>query len=548
MKNKKMLNSQMLSQTIVIILISAIFAIPVYGAKKAYLRTGKSIDLSPIGVNLKICKGLEANPAGSIKIYSFMQTRGSESKKIEAYNPQDLWLRDQLAGKWISREAALSIYTLTMLPPKNITKFHQNLVLKKAFDEWKEKQSKNKVEWSDQNISDWLNSLTNAQFTTLPPLKRGAPRQSTTKIFTTDSLPNDLFYIVISNYSKETPILIHYKISPHLDRSKSLKTIASTIASMRLFKPKLNSGAAKKRIVSNSRSLKKTNKERSPEYIASRDAVIKAIQNLKDWWYVETDNFIMVANIKNKKTARDLSTNLEKSRTVYTQFYPLKTPLKAVSVARMFEERDQYVSYVGPALRWSGGVWMASIKELVVSPMNWGSKVERRKMMIETTLHEAFHQYLFFATGEKNNAMWFNEGNAQFFETIKIRSGKPSIGINTNKAEMMKQLTSLNRIRQMLTMGPQEFYSEKGRKNNYALAWGLVFFMQKGAPVMKEKNSYHEIPEKYYDAMITTGNSQKATEIAWKDVDIEKFTSDFQKFWNSKTLVSKAIRFDPLKK
>jgi hypothetical protein len=97
-------------------------------------------------------------------------------------------------------------------------------------------------------------------------------------------------------------------------------------------------------------------------------------------------------------------------------------------------------------------------------------------------------------------------------------------------------------------MSSQEFYSESGRSDNYPLAWGLLFFLQKGAPIMRSKNNYHEIPMKYYEAVIKTRDANKATDIAWKDVDMQKFADDFTKFWNSNSLIKKAIRFDPLKK
>jgi len=79
------------------------------------------------------------------------------------------------------------------------------------------------------------------------------------------------------------------------------------------------------------------------------------------------------------------------------------------------------------------------------------------------------------------------------------------------------------------------------------LAWGLLFFLQKGAPIMRGKNSYNEIPMKYYDAAIKTRDPDKATKIAWDGVDMEQFAKDFTKFWNNNTLIKKAIRFDPLK-
>ena len=516
-------------------------------ARKEYLKSGTTIDIPSVGIKIKLFKEMSANPLGSVKIHTLTQRQGTEIKKIDAYSPEDLWIRDQLAGRWMNKLATISIYRMTLTPPDKIPKIYQNLILKDEYRKWKELQSEKKITWDDEKIIKWLQFMTGKQFKSPPEtVKKGAPRQAVTKIFSTDSEENSIYYVITSSYSKDKPVLIHIALNPGIDTEKSMKAISTALSAAKLYKPKTTGDKSKRRVVHTSQSLKKE-VERSPEYTASRDAVIQSIQNLKTWWYIETDNFVMVANIKNKKTARDLSINLEKSRSVYTKFYPIKKPLRAVSVARMFEERDQYIAYVGEELKWSGGVWISRIKELVVSPMDWGSRSDQRKMMIETTFHEAFHQYIFFATGERETSSWFNEGNAQFFEEMSFRGSKFSIGINKRKAEQMKSLTSLQQIRNMLKMSPREFYSESGRDDNYPLAWGLLFFLQKGAPIMRSDNNYHQIPMKYYDAIIETGNPEKATEIAWKGVNLEQFANDFKKFWNSSSLLKKAERYDPLK-
>jgi len=74
--------------------------------------------------------------------------------------------------------------------------------------------------------------------------------------------------------------------------------------------------------------------------------VIRNIQNLKGWWYLETDNFVIASDLKNKKTISELQVNLEKCRSVFNQYYPQQHPLKAVSVCKVFESRDEYQGYV----------------------------------------------------------------------------------------------------------------------------------------------------------------------------------------------------------
>ncbi len=94
-------------------------------------------------------------------------------------------------------------------------------------------------------------------------------------------------------------------------------------------------------------------------------------------------------------------------------------------------------------------------------------------------------------------------------------------------------------------MGHEAFISGEIEKN-YALAWGLMFFLHKGAPVIKEKNNYSEIPTKYYNELLKSGNPSQATEKAWEHIDFQKFENNFIAFWDDDSLIRKAERYDPL--
>ena len=523
-------------------------------ASKEYLKYGLIQDISSISGKINLFRDIKAKPLASLEMHKLTSQRGKETKTFQSYFPEELWLHDQHAGTWINNICTVSVYKMRLPVPEKIPtllkKGQQTFVSKEAYNTWKTEVESEKTEWSDEKIVTWLQYLTKLKFQ-LPPetLKRGGAKKSTTKCFKPESgSDNDIIYVITNSYTPEEPVVLRYQLKPAEDREhqKNIKAVATSLATMTFYKPKKNTTNSKEKVFS-SYKYKKKNIERSPEYIASRDVVKKSIQNLPDWWFLETDNFVMVSNIKNQKTILDLSKNLENSRNVFTQYYPVETPLKAVSVARMFESRDEYVNFVGEEHKWSGGIWMSSKKELVVSPMNWGSRTEQRKMMIKTTFHEAFHQYIYFATGEKHTASWFNEGNAQFFEEIDFRGTKFSIEINEREAKNMLRYTSLEDINHIINVSHSNFYKSSDRSKNYTLSWGLMFFLQKGAPIMKEKNNYHEIPMKYYRAILTN-NAEKANRIAWEGVDMELFADDFKKFWESSSLIKRADRYDPLKK
>jgi phosphopantetheinyl transferase (holo-ACP synthase) len=530
-----------------VLFVSLIGTIPsLSAAKRNYLRLGASVNIPSISAKAKLFKKLKAKPVGSIAVRILTQRRGSNVRKIETYYLEELWLRDQLAGTWINDVCTVSVYKMTLPVPGDVNVLYaqgpKRYVLKKDYEEWRSGQKKS-VEYSDEKIVEWLQYLTNEKFS-LPAerIKKGKPRKTTTKRFKSEN-SDDVIYVIQPLIAPDIPIIFRYKLNNSTGRNhkKNMKAILSSLASITFYKSSKKVARTKERIVTKN---KKKNIERSPDYIASKEAVIKAIRNLEDWWYLETDNFVMVANIKNKKTTRELAENLEKSRRVFTEFYPLKKPLDAVSVAKMFETRKGYLAYLGPKYENTGGLWVASKKELVVSPMDWGTRKQRRQMMAETTMHEAFHQYIFFATGKQSTATWFNEGNACFFSGIK-QKGSRMVVEGTRRFERAKKYIPSADIEKLIHMSQDEYYSNM--KVNYAVGYGLLFFLHKGAPVMKKKNKYHEIPMKYYNAVIETRDPKKATDIAWAGVDMKEFTKEFRNFWKNKTLMKKALRYDPLK-
>lgn len=75
--------------------------------------------------------------------------------------------------------------------------------------------------------------------------------------------------------------------------------------------------------------------------------MIQSIRNFRDWWYVETDNYIFVSNQTDRRAMTRLRTELENAREVFADYFPLKIPLQSVSVVRIFNKRDQYKEYVG---------------------------------------------------------------------------------------------------------------------------------------------------------------------------------------------------------
>ncbi len=524
------------------------FAMPSYGAdrkkqdeKVTYAKIGQEETLNSEGLKIKLFKDASAKPIPSINT---MNVRNSKGEKFDAFKVGELWLHDQYVASWGCDQGAISILKMTLPPPTGLKTILNGLCFKEDFDNWKKDL---KPDWDENLVAEWLKALTEGKLKDAKgePVQKDVPKKNKIVRFYSGDAGDDLYrqiYTVECTDRPDERYVLIYELPRGTDMDKSSKVIVQSLQSILFFPPK--KAESKEKQLSTNKTGKK--KDYSDEYLKSKENVIQNIRNLKDWWYLETDNFIIASNLKNKKTITDLQLNLEKCRSAYVKFYPLKAPLKAVSVCKVFENRDDYLSYVGKELQFSAGVWMSGKKELAVSPMDWGSQSDNRKIMIEIVYHEGFHQYIFYAADEVQSAPWFNEGNATFFEGIDFKAGDKIKIDSTRRLESMKKLAGTNIDIQNFIHLDHGGYLSGNLEQKYALAWGLMFFLQKGAPSLKEKNSYSEIPDKYYDALFELKDGEKATAKAWDGVDFKKFSDDFEEFWKSDTMIRRAEGYDPI--
>jgi hypothetical protein len=513
--------------------------------QKIYFKIGAVESLDADGIKFKSFKDCASSPLPMPETRTFENRETGE--KYERYNPNKLWMSEQCAGVWQGEVGKIIIGKISIAPPEiGNEKQYKGLVPKKDYDEWR--KDAQMVDLSDaDSVSKWMRAFFSEE--DLSPDKElksvESPKNCTITKYITGDTAKDArksIYLLSPKDFPELKFAVCYDAVPLSDVAKNEKAIASSLLSFAFSKPKTKTAPA---VSGTAGSLK--NIERTPEYLASKENVIKNIQNFKDWNYTETENFILVYNITNKKTIKDMGENLEKSRSVFAAFYPLKIPLKAVSVCRFFDKRDDYLKYAGTGSEWTAGRWEPSRKELIISPFDWASRSNNRKIMIDITYYASFQQYLHYAVGEASSSIWFNVGSAAFFKGINFRGGdKFEINL-TERLDLMKKLaSSAIDIKKFVGISDEEFANKSSLDKNHALAWGLMFFLQKGSQVIKEKNNYSEIPSKYYDSLVETGDRKKADEDTWKDVDMTKFEKDFTEFWSSDSLIKKAERFNPI--
>ncbi len=253
------------------------------------------------------------------------------------------------------------------------------------------------------------------------------------------------------------------------------------------------------------------------------------------WWESENAMYRFMTDLdkaKGGKFVKDSMRIMDAMRAAYEKYVP---PQKSVGkcTVRVFRSMEGYRGYLsgtGTGMEWSCGLWDPSREELLVA-------AEDREQALNTMRHEAFHQYLFYATGNGEHAMWFNEGHACFFENVKYNPAKNTVQITDDgmRSQWVARHTDevAAAITKVIELSHEQFYggSRSAVSLNYATSWALTYFLEKGAYVSEEFAPYRGICKKYLELTKSGMDSAQATREAWKLVEGHDVAADFLKFW-----------------
>jgi hypothetical protein len=282
------------------------------------------------------------------------------------------------------------------------------------------------------------------------------------------------------------------------------------------------------------------------EMIEARQQVVASIRNLKGWWYDLTPEYIILSNLKGGSGSliEQLKSSMKVVRGAYRHCIP-EPEQSGVAVIRIPATQQEYRDYVGDENSWTGGLWVPGRKELVICPAGEQGAREKRLSILRVTFHEGFHQYAFYALGQANASMWFNEGFAQLFENASLSNGRLVIEESPQALALLKAMGpgSHRDLGRLLRLSREQFYDPmmQLRAWNYAMAWAFVYYLKKEA-----KGPFSGMLDDYILAMRRNGgNAELATETMLNGVDLKKLQLDFERFWQSNTRQSAARRFDP---
>lgn len=239
---------------------------------------------------------------------------------------------------------------------------------------------------------------------------------------------------------------------------------------------------------------------------------------------------------------KDASKYMTAMQAAYRRYVPPQRPL-GDSTIRVFATKADYESYVkdttGEAGSRSIGLWNPSLEELLIA--NQGKDVAERRETMKILRHEAFHQYLFYATGNGAHAMWFNEGYACFFENVMYSPKKNAVKFLEDLKDRRAGSVAENPgkyaqlVPKILYLDHDAFYagSLSTVNDKYTAAWAAIYFLSKGAPSFQEFAAYRNVLPTYLKETAAGKDWREATKTAWEGLEAG-FPDDFVKFWNKR--------------
>ena len=524
-------------------LVCTASAAPIFRADKNYPN---------LGLRIRVLGNSAPEPLAMYKTYTYTFTRGEETFKRDMFDPHELWYATQHAGQW--RDEANNLLILGR-PTQLFPSFpaEQKHVLREDFDKAMADPTMVFDPTNSEALVTWVKAFASCTPKTPEPLRIQSFSLATAIFFPVEESSTLVyaFRVKIRKITGQTAVSDWFcaviKIADGTLKSRVRKDFEAQFLASVTALPQTGAVATagvQPKALNIAPASGKTPAAVIPDH-PSRTAARKSIANMKDWWYAETPEYIFLSNIRNttgKSLVKELQAAMPALRGAFAKLIPPFETTADVSVVRICETEEEYKQYVGKSIEWSIGVWNPSQRELVI--LSQGKDKEKTMDIIK---HEGFHQYLFYACNMIENATWFNEGHACFFETATVDSkGRVEIPENARVRHLLENLdTAARNIPKVIRLSHSDFYgkTEEQRSLNYTTSWALIYFLRKGAP-SERLTAYASILDTYLKTLATTKDADAATTAAFDGVNMSKLQNDFTNFWKRGRVA--AHRYDPL--
>jgi hypothetical protein len=274
------------------------------------------------------------------------------------------------------------------------------------------------------------------------------------------------------------------------------------------------------------------------------------------WKYFDTPHYIVIYNC-DRQLAEYIANRVEYMRVnAFEKVFPPPYAIKQCGVLRVCKEMKEYHAYGAP--RGSAGYWSSGDDELVFPDLSPSKRVEPKT--IGVMQHEAFHQYIHYALAGNSPPIWFNEGFAEYFYCVNLKStgkklrfdDKHEMRYGTAKTAISAKPGrpgAMTPIKEFIWLSQGEHYRQS--QLHYSQGWAFctwlmrrtrneryrqipkILFeeMQKGFVEQKEKRERGD-----WGGMRGMGRGPKgnpilkaATEKAFEGIDLDELEQDFRR-------------------
>ncbi len=521
----------------------ALGALAMAGPASAALSFRSPETLPSVSLRIPLMAGARTVPLPPVRTFRYTLARGAESWQEDRFDPYELWFAAQHAAEWVDDEGTRVVLGLvhSILPAVPDGQH----VTAEQFEQLAASAAAQVQQVDPALLQRWM--------TDFAGIRIGAPRALAI---------NRSRFAELWDFPSETP-RVHafvFRMDPrragqaHVPESWFGLVVTTAGVEPRrereaVLRELLGGIEATGRFEHRSPSTRFAPRPTGPavRQHPSRDAAWHGIRHLPGWRAFDSEDYVALSNHSEaSRFAGELLATLQSARLLFATLVPPLAPgADEVSVVRIFATDAEYETYVGEAQSWSAGLFDASRRELVIRPSSVSGRGERMQAALRTALHEGFHQYLFQATGGLQASPWFNEGHATFFELVDPDARRIEIGEHPEHTRILERLVAAPgfSLQSLLMMDYPAFYggTDARRQAQYSLAWGLVYYLQRGAPL--ERNRPHAaILGTYLRTLVITRSSEQATAAAFANLDLDAFDRAFIGFWTSSRLRNAARR------
>lgn len=287
------------------------------------------------------------------------------------------------------------------------------------------------------------------------------------------------------------------------ERSRQERYWARSAETMRLFDAQAQDGVRAKweRYYQGRRDLCGTDRR-----VATR------LDLVEGWSVTDTKHYILLDHGVDPAFVSHMAKAVEAIRTEYAKLCPPDGVLDEVATIRICKDQAEYMAYGG----WEGsvGYWSPSEEELVLfdatrSPefADLGEAFTRSVLF-----HEAFHQYVYYASGRIAPHPWFDEGMAEYFGGAEMWGTRVrSVGPNPFSLPAMQTILKEGKdypFELVTGLSQKELYADP--QTLYPQSWSMVHFLAT-SPDVRSRRQWSGILETYFRTLRSAWASERLT-------------------------------------